>query len=65
MRTAHVSRMGDPGQCQVVDEMTPFCYEPMVLGALERLGELWSVDSAEAHSIVMDNFRVLVAAVEH
>ena len=37
MQATHVSRVGDTGQGQVVDEMIAFCYKPVVLGAFERL----------------------------
>lgn len=32
--------------------------------AVQRLGEIWSVSPADAHDIVMGNFRTLVSAVE-
>lgn len=35
-----------------------------VSSALEHLTRLWSVDSGDAHRIVMENFRALVAAAE-
>lgn len=35
-----------------------------VLSALEHLGNLWSVDSANADHLVMENFRVLVTSIE-
>jgi TatD DNase family protein len=35
-----------------------------VLGALEHLGNLWSVSSANADQLVMENFRALVASMD-
>jgi len=37
VRAADVSSVGDTGQCQVVDEMTPRVIQPAVLRAFERL----------------------------